>query len=901
MNACTEIQEYVCRFISMNPEKDIAVVDCEDRVEIYSIGEDDALYLTYEEDGGAARYSRVRLRENVKEIAVAYIAATGKRVIAYIEDEEIYLAVTGQPHQLRACEIEQIDRRGLLGGKKMTPVDLHVTALEQGITLFIEMREETGRIEQFACILDSEHPDAVKYFPLASNFTSVQCSAGGRAYRQYVDGIYTFGEYGGTKQLLYTPSYNIFGDSQPAPLRFQTDSDIEAICTYPLSGETGTQLFAVGGSHLYWYPFERQVDMYHTDQPAPDLLASSELFYGAKKIAAAIFGEQLYIYVLNESNILSYTYGKYQDDLITEVQEPVILREEVYYFDLGNDGTMNICGKEKAVFGTQDKVTGHWTFSEADIETKLDTYKTMTAYVTKINVGMDDSEAVLFVKEAETASCYVNGSYHRFDRLSVRPDVTGSITIVQEAKDFNPPCFEVQWGAEKLFVNPADHARRELLKLTDAEQARREVITSLDGKEQTKLFEGIDDEHLHAVVSGISAVGSSVEAVRPDYIQSPGNTGFEKGIALRMDKNELSVAPYDSEKKTSGSFLSKVVNNVEYAFNWIKSKLKWLYDHTIGPAVDFVLAKIQGVWKFIVKVGEKVLEVVVKTVKCAFGALKKLLELLGVPVDKILSWMKKIFHIEETEKVNEAMKKMIRASGQALVAEAGKLKGAAVKELDRVIDSVAEWAKIDLSEGGRSVGHTVNTGLKNISYASYPHGNYMFDLIFGRSSFDEVRLPEFEITDGMRTAVHALETTVRQIEDDLDDVTGTAVSILDDMGALLHAENIFDVCSYLKKILGKTAVAGLKLCKTILDGIFGVLAAVLEGMIAVLLEQIHIPFLSQVLKLFGVAKFSVADIFTFPIAFFMVNGMSLAGDSKMVETACDVMSNWKLPQEILCI
>lgn len=506
------------------------MLDGEKGTQIYSIGEDGAMYLTHEENGGAVRYTRRKLLEPVNEFAAVIIPKTGKTAIA-ADDMSVVLAITERPEDLTPEKFKQINLSGMLQGKKMIPSNLLIAALEQGITLFLEMKDEGGRIEQFACVLDSESPDAVKYFPLASNFSSVECSVAGRAVNQYVDGIYTCGEYGGTRQLLYTPSFNIFGDTQPAPLLLKNDYRVETICTLPLKDKAGTHLFAVGSQGLYFYHYDRQLDLYHTDDPNPVLEVESELFHDASKAAAVVFDDRLYLYVLNESHILSYTYADYKEDVPSDFREPVRLREDVYYFDVSPGGTINICTKDTAVFGRRDPETGNWGFHEACIQTELDEYRTATSYVTKIMADMSGKELVIDVKDGKKASCYVNGVFHNFIRLTVKTDGTGSVDIVQDASDLNPACFVATDGVQKLEIDPAKVARQRVLSLTDVEKIKSEIITSPDGK-QSRLLADVEDRNLNVLSSGINSLKGAANSIVPGYTSPAAQ--FATGVIVKI-------------------------------------------------------------------------------------------------------------------------------------------------------------------------------------------------------------------------------------------------------------------------------------------------------------------------------------------------------------------------------
>jgi hypothetical protein len=868
MKAFTEMQDHIRRLASINPEKDIAVIDTSKGIEIYSIGDEGALYLTYENNGNISRFSRVKILDKTNEFAVSKIAGNEKIAVAAADDKDVILAITDNPPGLTKNSFKRINLDGMLGGKKLTPSNLLIAALEQGITLFIEMEDAGGRIEQFACVIDSSNPEDVEYFPLASNYSSVTCSVAGRAVKQYVDGIYTCGEYGGTKQLLYTPSRNIFGETQPAPIRLKNAFNVETICALPLSRKAGTHLFAVGDKGLYFYPYERQLDMYHTENPDPDFAVSSDFFEEAKKVSAVVFDDKVYVYVLNESNILSYTYADYINDAPSKFKEPVRLMENVYYFDLSGGGTMNICTADKAVFGKRNPDTGNWGFTEAHIETNLDEYKKMTAYVTKIMTDAPDDDTLrITVKGNKKMSCYVNGTYHNFLRLYVKTDSMGVISVVQEAVDLNPDCFEVEFGSEKIYINPAEEMRKRVLSLTDTDKLKSEMINYSDGR-QSGLFKDTDDMSRNIFVAGISSLNGATNSILPGFIKPPINE-FTNGIIVKITDKVVSILPYEVTHNPFISFMSDVIHDIEYAFNWVIDKVKWLYDHTIAPVVDFVMAKINSVWKFVVKIGEKVLEVVVDTIEAVFATVKKLLEFIGIPIDEILDWLKKALGLDHVEKTNNIMKKMIKLSCKKLTDQSAAMKGDIIKTLDMMIDSVRDWAYLDTLKAKNASNTIVKKKISDTGFGITPQNSYMFDTILGGLNFDAVTLPVFKPTPALSKALDALNEAIGESADQFGESTDAVLSIGNNVEEIFGSGDIYVIFDQLKQILGKVAVVGLEVCKSFVGLIFDIVTITLEVIMELFMEPIHIPFVSEVLKIFGIKKFCLIDLITFPVAFFV--------------------------------
>ena len=362
LNNKTEMQINKCFQSVLNFQKDIVMIDGRNRKEIYSIDDDNNLYLFYKKNGERTEFTPKLIRNNVKTFAATNIAKTNQVAIACCIEDDVCLVKTESPESVEEKDFVKLDFSGVLGGKKLVPSRLLLSALDSKVTLFVEMRDDNGLVEQFSCLLSDQEPYNIRYFPLATNFSAVIYCAAGRAINQYVDGAYFFGMYGKSSQLIYSPSYNVFGSTPPAPIRLKSDYKIDCICSLPLKAEIGTHLFCVGEKKLYFYPFDRQKDMSRIDNPNPDCLISSEFFCNAKKIAANRSDDAVYVYILNQMGQLCFTYAKCKDEYFDEFVKPVIMKENVFYFDVCDQGVMNICQGISALFGKYSALSGEWEF-----------------------------------------------------------------------------------------------------------------------------------------------------------------------------------------------------------------------------------------------------------------------------------------------------------------------------------------------------------------------------------------------------------------------------------------------------------------------------------------------------------------------------------------------------------
>ena len=883
LNIKTEMQNYIRRQTALNAEKDITMIDGRNRTEIYSIGDDGNLYLCYETEGLKAEYSRKLVHGNVKDFAATNVAKTNKVAIACCDEKNVYLALTEHPENIEEKDFIRLDLDGVLSGKKLVPSNLLLSALDKGMTLFVEMKDEGGRIEQFSCLIDSDNPSNIKYYPLAANFSEVKCSVAGRAVGQYVDGIYTYGVYGETSQLLYTPSCNVFGTTPPAPIRFKSEYNVDTICTLPLKTKTGTHLFSVGEGKLYLYPFDNQKDMFHVSNPDPDLLVSSELFKEAKKVSAVRFDDTVYVYVLNEALVLSYTFAQCSGDKFGEFAEPVVLMENVFYFDISNQGTMNICKEKSAVFGKRNSDSGEWGFKSASLETDLDEYTSNSAYVTRILTDKPFDEVLIEFPNGKV-SCFVNDVCHKFQSMSVKADAMGAVTIAQIATTLTPPCMKVIYKDEVSQVNPAEEAQKRLLSLTDEDTIKNQVIYDPDGKTRNLFGEGVDETGLSLVSSSISALCGSINSIIPGFTPMP--LKFAEGVMIKITDTLVDILPYGVTHNPFMDFVGNVVKDIAYAVNWVTDKIKWLYDHTIKKAVDFAIGLVGKVWKFVIKIGDKVLEVVVDTVEKVFSTAVKLLEAIGIPIGKIFDWLKKALGIDEACKMNDCMKKMLHLSAKKIAEITVETKDQFVAALDKVIDTIADWSNVDLDSAKSILSDNSKTTLSSLGFGGGgPQGTYMFSTIMGALNPNDLVMPSFTPTQAMNDARSALELALQEFQQDINEAASVLLSIGEDVVELFKSGEISDVIDALKRIVGKMGIAGIELCKALIKPIFDLIACTVEALADLLCEPIHIPLLSEILKIFGINEFSIADVVTFPVSFLATTVSRIAQGKPLITDA----------------
>ena len=879
MNFTTEIIDQYMRESSVNPDNEAQIINLEEITNIFSIGTDNALYLTKEnESGKKSKFSRVKLFDNVKSFAAVKLDSQ-TIAIGIISDENVYIAYTEKPEELAFESLHKLDFKGAIGGIRLSPYRVLMTCLGDDISMFVEFHDDSGFTQQFAAVLNGIDNEKAKYFRLPSEFTEVIGISAGRAARQLVDGTYTYGvfhagndsPYSGynsdSPQLIYTPCRNPFGNTPPSPIRLKAEANIEAICTLKTSG-SGTHLFAVGEGKLYFYPENEQVDWIQSSgKGVPKIVAESDNLLNAKQIAAYILANRLYIFIRTARGGLNYTVSDYDNNRPGKFLEPVNFMADVVRFDI-NENKITVFTKNEFIECTQNELTGAFATDTVSVSTELDSHICFSAYSTRINVGKANADVKLESANDNKIGFYSEGYYYKTKKAALKSDSFGYITIVQKANGISPDCYAITCESDRIDINPADFVHKKLLSMTDENDFRNAKITDALGKTSPLVTTG-NQSSLSAAASGMAAFRNSAVGLIPG-MNNP-ISKFTNGVIMTITEKAISILPASLTDNPFTKFVAEVVSDVTAAFKWLIGKIKELYDKTIGKVINFIIQKTQNVWKLFIEIGGKVINVVLDCAEKIVEGIKNLLETIGIPVGKIIDFFKKALGLNNAGRINSAIKNMVGISIDFLIEQASKLEESSIGFLSEAVNKIEKWADID-SEKLNSISlpsPANNSGnmLADMGISLNSHNMYAFDLISGAIT-PEIMTPEVKISNGLEKAARKLFEDIKEIGEEIEKIPGSLVYIAEEIQKLFQNFSASNLISVIKKILGVVAVDFLNISKAVLKTIFDIIIEGIRAVWEALSSPIQIPFLSGVLKIFGVSEFSMVDILTYPTAFF---------------------------------
>lgn len=845
----TELLDYYVPMSVLTPEQDIEFIYSDSFMGVFSIGDNKIMYLTYECTEEAVRWKRVKLFEQVDHFQAVRVGTSDSFIIALISAEKVRYAVTEKPESLDEDSFLEIDFSGVLRGKTLIPNRVILNALDETVTIGIEMKDASGRIEQFTAMVSSGKMERLEYFPLAANYSEVRQAILGRAAGQYVDGIYTYGTYGDTDTLLYTPVMNVFGSTPPAPVRFQApEGDVDCICTCILEKREGTHLFICSAQKLYYYPYRSQSDVIKTGGGVPVLLCTDELLEEVRQMISYIEGNRLYVWALNGSGVLSYMFAELADGELGEFTEPLPFREGVYDFTILND-KMFLCTKDTFMEGEKDADTGLWKLSEIRIDTGLEEVDSVFSYCTKIYIEKGAGTKVkIELSCKDRAGLYVQGIFHRFHTITAETDYMGCVNIVQQADDMNPVEFDVTAGDETVHVNPAEEKREKVLSLDTAEKINTAKIKDIHG-EETLLLPNGNPQKIEAAAAGIAALQNSRNSL--NGLRASSASAFPNGVTVQFTAEGVIIAQLEHPMQINGIF-DDILYSIEDVFNLIKKGIEEL--------VSFTITIVGEVWKFIVRIGEDIFSFVLDTIGKIVACAVKLLEFIGIPVHKLLDWLKAFLDIDGAVRIKNACKNLVMLGEKEIENSIDGWKQKMIAGLDDAIEKVEDWAGIsgDLPEPG-------TTGMEKYKMFQNPANMYLSDLIFKNGAVFSAVLPDIAPPDELRLSMKKLSDCIA-VTPGFDSFQDLFTELAEEI-AEISGSTVGNLLDLLKKLVGIFAVKGLNIAKTLIDAIMDFLKDAIAYMARLIDTPLHIPFVSQVFALFGIEEFSILDVILMVPAF----------------------------------
>lgn len=890
INISKEFIDYYAPLSAIAAGKNITALSSKNFLGMMSIGNDDNLYLFFysQEADSKAPFSKICVDDKVSTFKAMRLKGTETFVFAYIRNDQVFVCVTNMPKSISKDTFHPVPL-SLIGYENCTPDVLNITGMDGCPYLSVSMKDESGRIKRM--IVNCFDCSAVP-FPIASNFSKIRGEILGRSPKEEVDGIYTLGEYGGSIELLYTPLFQLFGTTPPAPKRLlspKNPGEVLSVC--PLKNSIGTHLFVAGGGGIAYYPYSMQYDCAHTDNPEPIVVAENNPYISSvTAISSFITDSKIYVYVLSSSGNIYYTFADYneKEEEAGKFSELLLLKEKCLYFQ-AIEGKMFICKANQLLFGERDPESGTYRFKEWHLNAETGKFTSFRGVLTKIVTDSPNTEISL--QASHSIQAYINGNFFCFTNLIVKSDETCMLDIVQYADSITIEPFLVTVGKEQIQVNPSSLCQERLAKLSTIEGMENAQIKSPNGSSIPLLPKDANKNTVKSAADTISGLLNSpvMKEHTKDFccrtiIQESMAIhdlfrGYHHTPCLAQQSYENGFQRVNKESKQD--FSNSLFFFLDDVFNLLYKAGKEI--------ISFATKIVKNIVEFVIKIGKKVFTFVLDTAWKVLEAVSKILSYIGIPMDKLLDFLKYTFDMDAVIKGKNHLKQVIMNNIKLAVPDVRKAQKKVDEILDKTAKSVAQWAEIEVPE---------ETGRKPLNKPEVnTQSMYLFDIIWRR--FDISSMFDVSITVEPSPSLISSSNQFYQVMR-AKDVSGIFQSSINGIFTWVSQQTpqipVKDMLRSLKTIAGMLSVPLIQFTSTIMNAAFDFFIDLLDFTMKIMDQTFHIPILSDILYLLGIEDFSLLDLIILPAAFLSrAIGYFFKDNNKLRTMSENVPSKQRIP------
>ncbi|MBR0485482.1 MAG: methyl-accepting chemotaxis protein [Oscillospiraceae bacterium] len=778
-----------------------------------------------------------------KSYAVMRMGDTDNFVIILIGEKGVCKCVSGDLKNLVEDDFEILDDIPTYNG--IVPQNVYANAHDGKVSFAVTVKEANGVLKQYVAEAYEEDSFRTNFFPLAEDFSSISDSVCGRADNQPVDGIYTFGNYCGNNQLLYTPVANVYGNTPPTPLRLSVPQDgfeHMALCKCLKSEET--HLICAGNGAVYFYDSDKQHDFRHVDYCNYEKKAESEYFRNVKKVKTYIDEKhgKFYVLVLNEEGNLAYTFAELSEDgkPCDFVKPMLFTAEKTSDFDI-SENVMTMCVKDSFIFGTMTE-SGGFSFRRVNIKLEENSTEMAQYKVFMTRILVDKKSTKIRIESEEPVEAYINNKYYCLTdgkSVTAEPDSFGGINVIQPISDTAPGSFNITeipaeedtdtvkkaCKGESYFAGKKSLNR--LLELNTPEKLKNALIMHQDGSTRP-LAKDLDDDDIKLAADTINELAMKIK-------EADRKGGLKK---LTLCSKSMSL----------GDFFYSVKEGFDAAVEFVKNLTK--------KVVSFVTEIVEGAIRFVIKIGAEVICFVIDTIGKCLECILKILEFIGIPIDDIIAFLLQFLDIEGTLRLRTAFLHVISYADTAVISVIENIRGkyddfldGIINDIDKYIDNIDDSLQICDSH-------------KDASFSQTPSSISMYNEVFGIGDAFSLS-PDIALDNSVLNVFSGLEVS-ENVKNIVDKVIKEISEIIYDIS---ECKSIKDFINVLKKFFAVMARDILTVARDEGDTIFEVIEETFESIWKSLTECRYIPVISEVLGHYGINEISYVDLAITPFAF----------------------------------
>lgn len=823
---------------------------------VMAIDSRDNLCCYLESEGEGYQFECHNIYENCSQYAAIRMGDSDNFAILLISDKKVYTCFVDDFCKIISEEFHELE--GLPYDEGMEPVGVYANGNDKHTSFIILLKNINGLLKQYIADFSVDEMISIRDFSLAENFNSIICSLSGRAGGQPVDGVYTFGTYSDSEQLLYTPEVNIYGDSLPTPIRLGVpESGIECIETCKSIKNDETHLVAAGNGGLYFYDSDKQHDCNRVDYPNYRKIGDSQYFYGIKKISSYVDDHnKLYIWILNKNGNMYYVFAPVdKEGMVGDFVEPIRYQaEEIDDFDIF-ENTMTLKVDDKFMFGTRNEAGG---YSFRQVLIKSDKALPVRQKVFSTRIQIDDDVEMVRIQTEQPIEAYINNKYYHFKDITVEPDVFHGINILQNAVDMTPATFNIteitksvdKKGKTQSYF-PGKKAYDKLLDLDTPEKLKNAY--SLDQKGNKVYLAGsLTDEQIKFGADVIKQLSCNYRSI----MQSHGENEFEYGVS------DFALSWKD------------VIYYVKEAFDVVSDAAEKFWNNTLGKVIEFSSYIVDKIIYFTIKIGEQVLSFVLNSVGKILECCVKILEFVGIPVTDIFKFLLTYLDIEGTLRLHRAFKSVIDDADKTVI----NMNNIIRKDFKNLVDEIIE--KIDKYDNKETL-PVPDVEKKENQYFT-PSSMMLYEEVFGVGNLLNANI-EVAFSDDFLN-LYSTDCFSEEQKEILEIIKNKLVYYKE---RIINCKTLSDYIELFKDILKEITIMTLNLAKDACDLLFDILNEGIESVWNVITQNRYIPIVSEIMESYGIKEISLTDVLFLPFAFmtnliyYTFNGKSLISEEDL--------------------
>lgn len=664
-------------------------------------------------------------------------------------------------------------------------------------------------------------------------------SALGRKDGDKVDGIYTLGSINGSTELLYTPMYNFFNRKAPPTItRLQVPVGASGLAVVKVNNNS-TDLFVVGNKTLYYFAADKQ-----DDSSVGVAVMQNDLLDGVKDIYAFADDDKYVIWGRNRANQIFYTTCLKQnvtDPKFWTFPVPILMGVEQLSPLLNivnSSNTFFAVAGNQLIKAVQSPETSIWAFQkitlDAPVDAKAERY---SSYTTRIQLTDTKDQILpdttLYISSNTSMPVLINNLYYVIttDPIPINTDAGGSITVVEQINDITGLQIMVSDHAgTSVVINPMDKPFDKISSLNTVDKLKDAVIVNPDGSSRKLVSSDVDVERLKQVAAANTNISKAYGQVSQSFMRRPQTLLLSMPTGNRMYLEGIG---------------DTIVSEVGDLFRWLASGVKYV--------ADIIEDVVSGVWRFVVKIGEKIYQGVLDCVEKVVGAVRWLYEVIKTAIEDLIKYLEFLFQWKDITRTKAVFKNLSKIYLRHEIDQMGQLKGIFDDEMKKLVKIVNDWGGITDWKGlGDAATSPVDASSQPGKGESAP-GNLLL-------SHFQNNAGNIKITPVNHILVPDNKSIIDLLFDALKREGVIFDAVLDQLDKLASEYQNLTLEQILKRIIAIIGSSVLETTQNVIDVLFDIVIQMVTSALEILDTPIYIPVVSDILEYFGVPKVSMLDL-----------------------------------------